>query len=48
VRAALEIAATVERASSTEDLSVRVGIATGLDVNVMRKIRGQGDDVRIE
>ena len=29
VRAALEIVQTVKRASSTEDLSVRIGIATG-------------------
>src|ERR1700723_2074791 len=29
VRAALEIVHTVERASSTEDLSVRIGVATG-------------------
>ena len=29
VRAALEIVHTVKRASSTEDLSVRIGIATG-------------------
>ena len=40
VRAALEIVHTVKRASSTEDLSVRIGIATGPVVVGERPARG--------
>ena len=39
VRAALEIVHTVKRASSTEDLSVRIGIATGPVVVGERPVR---------
>jgi class 3 adenylate cyclase/tetratricopeptide (TPR) repeat protein len=42
VRAALEIVHTVKRASSTEDLSVRIGIATGSVV--VGEAAGAGDD----
>ena len=40
VRAALEIVRTVKRASSTEALSVRIGIATGPVVVGERPVRG--------
>jgi len=42
VRTALEIAATVKRASSTEDLSIRIGIATG--PAVVGEVAGTGDE----
>ena len=44
VRAALEIVQTVKRASSTEDLSVRIGIATG--PVVVGEPAGTGDERR--
>jgi class 3 adenylate cyclase len=45
VRAALEIVHTVKRASSTEDLSVRVGIATG--PVVVGEQAGTGDQSKL-
>ena len=45
VRAALEIVHTVKRASSTEDLSVRVGIATG--PVVVGEAAGAGDQSKL-
>src|ERR1700723_1799960 len=45
VRAALEIVHTVKRASSTEDLSVRIGIATG--PVVVGEAAGAGDQSRL-
>ncbi len=45
VRAALEIVHTVKRASSTEDLSVRVGIATG--PVVVGETAGVGDQSKL-
>src|SRR5271166_4149904 len=45
VRAALEIVHTVKRASSTEDLSVRVGIATG--PVVVGETAGTGDQSKL-
>jgi class 3 adenylate cyclase len=45
VRAALEIVHTVKRASSTEDLSVRIGIATGLVV--VGETAGTGDQSKL-
>jgi class 3 adenylate cyclase/tetratricopeptide (TPR) repeat protein len=45
VRAALEIVHTVKRASSTEDLSVRVGIATG--PVVVGETAGAGDQSKL-
>jgi class 3 adenylate cyclase len=45
VRAALEIVQTVKRASSTEDLSVRVGIATG--PVVVGETAGAGDQSKL-
>jgi class 3 adenylate cyclase/tetratricopeptide (TPR) repeat protein len=45
VRAALEIVQTVNRASSTEDLSVRVGIATG--PVVVGETAGVGDQSKL-
>jgi class 3 adenylate cyclase/tetratricopeptide (TPR) repeat protein len=45
VRAALEIVHTVKRASSTEDLSVRIGIATG--PVVVGEAAGTGDQSRL-
>ena len=46
VRAALEIVHTVKRASSTEDLSVRIGIATGPVVVGERPVRGTSQSWR--
>ena len=45
VRAALEIVHTVKRASSTEDLSVRIGIATG--PVVVGETAGAGDQSKL-
>src|SRR6201997_5232445 len=45
VRAALEIVHTVKRASSTEDLSVRIGIATG--PGVVGEPAGTGDQSKL-
>ena len=45
VRAALEIVHTVKRASSTEDLSVRIGIATG--PVVVGEAAGAGDQSKL-
>ena len=45
VRAALEIVQTVKRASSTEDLSVRIGIATG--PVVVGETAGAGDQSKL-
>jgi class 3 adenylate cyclase len=45
VRAALEIVLTVKRASSTEDLSVRIGIATG--PVVVGEAAGVGDQSKL-
>ena len=45
VRAALEIVQTVKRASSTEDLSVRIGIATG--PVVVGETTGAGDQSKL-
>jgi class 3 adenylate cyclase len=45
VRAALEIVHTVKRASSTEDLSVRIGIATG--PVVVGETAGTGDQSKL-
>ena len=45
VRAALEIVHTVKRASSTEDLSVRIGIATG--PVVVGEQAGTGDQAKL-
>ena len=45
VRAALEIVHTVKRASSTEDLSVRIGIATG--PVVVGEAAGTGDQSKL-
>jgi class 3 adenylate cyclase/tetratricopeptide (TPR) repeat protein len=45
LRAALEIAHTVKRASSTEDLSVRIGIATG--PVVVGETAGAGDQSKL-
>ncbi len=45
VRAALEIVQTVKRASSTEDLSVRIGIATG--PVVVGETAGTGDQSKL-
>jgi class 3 adenylate cyclase len=45
VRAALEIVRTVKRASSTEDLSVRIGIATGHVV--VGETAGAGDQSKL-
>src|SRR6202012_670579 len=45
VRAALEIVQTVKRASSTEDLSVRIGIATG--PVVVGETAGSGDQSKL-
>ncbi len=45
VRAALEIVHTVKRASSTEDLSVRIGIATG--PVVVGEQAGAGDQSKL-
>ena len=45
VRAALEIVQTVKRASSTEDLSVRIGIATG--PVVVGEAAGAGDQSKL-
>jgi class 3 adenylate cyclase len=45
VRAALEICQTVKRASSTENLSVRVGIATG--PVVVGETAGTGDQSKL-
>jgi hypothetical protein len=45
VRAALEIVHTVKRASSTEDLSVRIGIATG--PVVVGETAGVGDQSKL-
>ena len=45
VRAALEIVDTVKRASSTEDLSVRIGIATG--PVVVGETAGTGDQSKL-
>ena len=45
VRAALEIVHTVKRASSTEDLSVRIGIATG--PVVVGETAGSGDQSKL-
>ena len=45
VRAALEIVQTVKRASSTEDLSVRIGIATG--PVVVGEQAGSGDQSKL-
>jgi class 3 adenylate cyclase/tetratricopeptide (TPR) repeat protein len=45
VRAALEIVHTVKRASSTEDLSVRIGIATG--PVVVGEQAGMGDQAKL-
>src|SRR6202046_1768147 len=45
VRAALEIVDTVQRASSTEDLSVRIGIATG--PVVVGEQAGSGDQSKL-
>ena len=45
VRAALEIVATVKRASSTENLSVRIGIATG--PVVVGETAGVGDQSKL-
>jgi class 3 adenylate cyclase len=45
VRAALEIAQTVRRASSTEDLAVRIGIATG--PVVVGETAGVGDESKL-
>ena len=45
VRAALEIVQTVKRASSTEDLSVHIGIATG--PVVVGEATGAGDDAKL-
>jgi class 3 adenylate cyclase len=45
VRAALEIVHTVKRASSTEDLSVRIGVATG--PVVVGEQAGAGDQSRL-
>src|SRR4051794_28943021 len=45
VRAAVEIVATVKRASSTEDLSVRIGIATG--PVVVGEAAGVGDQSKL-
>src|ERR1700684_2769512 len=45
VRAALEIVHTVKRASSTEDLSVRIGIATG--PVVVGEAAGVGDQSKL-
>ena len=45
VRAALEIVPTVKRASSTEDLSVRIGIATG--PVVVGETAGVGDQSKL-
>ena len=45
VRAALEIVQTVKRASSTEDLSVRIGIATG--PVVVGEAAGTGDQSKL-
>ena len=45
VRAALEIAQTIKRASSTEDLSVRIGIATG--PVVVGETAGVGDQSKL-
>src|SRR5271167_1837577 len=45
VRAALEIIQTVKRASSTEDLSVRIGIATG--PVVVGEQAGAGDQAKL-
>jgi class 3 adenylate cyclase len=45
VRAALEIVHTVQRASSTEDLSVRIGIATG--PVVVGETAGTGDQSKL-
>jgi class 3 adenylate cyclase len=45
IRAALEIAHTVKRASSTDDLSVRIGIATG--PVVVGEAAGVGDQSKL-
>ena len=45
MRAALEIVHTVKRASSTEDLSVRIGIATG--PVVVGETAGSGDQSKL-
>ena len=45
VRAALEIAHTIKRASSTEDLAVRIGIATG--PVVVGETAGAGDQSKL-
>jgi class 3 adenylate cyclase/predicted ATPase len=45
VRAALEIAHTIRRASSTEDLSIRIGIATG--PVVVGEAAGSGDQSKL-
>jgi class 3 adenylate cyclase len=45
VRTALEIIDTVKRASSTEDLSVRIGIATG--PVVVGEVAGTGDQSKL-
>jgi class 3 adenylate cyclase/tetratricopeptide (TPR) repeat protein len=45
VRAALEIVRTAKRASSTEDLSVRIGIATG--PVVVGEVAGTGDQSKL-